>query len=139
MRSAFLFAILLLSTVWSFGSDRCQDPVFGSDIAIGHNKEWRIRHLAGRVDDGDKKILSDACVRLFTKNGKHFVAGVQVDSSGGYKFDSIKPGHYELVVTCKDFCATSFGVHLGPRGAPKTIAIHMAPDGLDSCSISELK
>jgi len=139
MRIAFLFVTLLSSTVYSFCSARCQDRAFGGDITIANNKEWRVQHLAGVVDDGDKKALADACIRLFTKNGRHFVASAEVDTNGEYKFDNIKPGYYELVVTCKEFCATSFGVHLDPEGALKKIAIHMAPDGLDSCSVGELK
>lgn len=68
---------------------------------------WAQLSLTGKINDQENdKILSGASISL---NGN---AAVQTSSSGGYRFNNLKPGNYQVLVSFVGYQSKSLSINL---------------------------
>jgi len=86
------------------------------------------------------KKVTPACLSLFTDDTHRFVATVQVDSRGLFRFRTVTPGKYCLVARSPGLCTgnTRLEVTTSPvdRGR-KGIVVHFRIPQIDTCSYAD--
>ena len=147
---AIIWALLLLALPVFAHS---QQPTCKSPIEYGNRnqidpKRSNVRRLSGRVIAEAGRPAKEvgavpACLGLFTENDHRLVASAVADEEGRFKFKSVVPGRYRLVVRDPQnaFCLANMPLRVvgWPRGTTKPLVIHMRPSGIDDCSYGDFK
>lgn len=150
MRYRILFSISLVSLLGSFslgqGPVRCPkslEYVNRNQVDPGRST---LRVIAGRVvaevgQPARRVGPIPACLGLFTENDHRLVASAVADEEGRFKFKSIQPGFYRLVVRDPQnaFCVANMPLRVIASGRGKLLVIHMRPSGIDDCSYGDVK
>jgi hypothetical protein len=79
--------------------------------------------VTGVVIDSTGGVLPSAQVELKASTGA-LVSSATADANGAFRFDSVAPGRYDLVVTFEGFVRTTVRVTIGPR-APTPLRVTM--------------
>ena len=147
--------LTLIVTVFStlLVSAQQQVPICKSPIEYGNRnqvepKRSSVRGISGRViaevGQPAKEVGAvPACLGLFTESDHRLIASVVADDEGRFKFGSVSPGKYRLVVRDPQngFCVANMPLSIAkwPRGKAKSLVIHMRPAGVDDCSYGDFK
>jgi hypothetical protein len=111
-------------------------------------KRSSLSSIAGRVitevgDPAREVGPWPACLGLFAENDHRLVASTVADEDGHFKFSSVPPGSYRLVVRDPQnaFCVANMPLSVvrSLRGKAKSLVIHMRPSGIDDCSYGDFK
>jgi hypothetical protein len=153
MKAQAILTTLLILFCNSFTYAQKQIPTCESPIEYGNRNQVdpersSVRDISGRViaevGSPAKEIGSvPACLGLFTEKEHRLVASVVANDEGYFKFNSIPPGKYRLIVRDPQnaFCVANMPLRVvrGPRGTGKTLVIHMRPVWIDDCSYGDFK
>jgi hypothetical protein len=163
-RIAIITVLIFLSALLSLAqqeSHQCESSIeYGNKNQIDP-KPQSVRVVSGRVFDevGDVGAptnnparelgaIPEACLGLFTEKGHRLVASVVADVEGRFKFKSVPPGKYRLVVRDPQNLLCVVNMPLRVVGWPRvgifkrkstTILVHMRAEGIDDCSYAEVK
>lgn len=130
-----------------------QPPICTSQMEYGHKNQIDpeplfVRSISGRVitevgRPAKELGTSPACLGLFTDSDHRLLAKAVADESGLFKFNSVPPGRYRLVVRDPQdaLCVANLPLRIvrWPRGTLRSLVIHMRPIGLDDCSYGDFK
>lgn len=163
-RVAIIILIICLSALTSLAqqaSSECKFPIAYGNKNQVDPKAQSIHVVSGRVFDEVGEVgtgrrnpareigpIPGACLGLFSEKERRLVASAVADDEGRFKFKSIPPGRYRLVVRdpYDGLCVANMPLRVveWPRAGifrrkNKTILIHMRAGGIDDCSYGEVK
>src|SRR5258707_1163152 len=150
MKGPLIIAIFVLvfPLLASAHQTTCKSPIEYGNRNQVNPKRSNVRRLSGRVisevGDPAKEIGPvPACLGLFTEKDHRLVATAFADEEGRFKFNSVPTGRFRLVVRDPQnaFCLANMPLHVvaWPRGATKSLVIHMRSAGIDDCSYGDFK
>jgi hypothetical protein len=98
-----------------------------------------VRAIVGRAIDPNHVTIAQGCVGLFTEPGHQLIKTIALDDSGNFFLRDVNPGRYRLLVYVAGFCTANVRLRIAkwPRGgliARRTVAVHMEPQAIDTCS-----
>jgi hypothetical protein len=153
MKTQLIHGCLLVAFASSLAYAQQQDSSCKSPIEYDNRnqvdpKRSSVRGISGRViaevGRPAKEIGSvPACLGLFTEKDHRLVASVAADEEGRFKFNSVPPGKYRLIVrdSQNSFCVANLPLRVvrWQRGQTKPLVIHMRLPWIDDCSYGDFK
>ena len=152
MKARTILTILLVACSGSLSyaqqSPSCKSPIEYGNRNQVDPKPSSVRGISGRVIAEVGRPAKEvgpipACLGLFMEKDHRLVASAVANEEGRFKFSSVPPGRYRLVVRDPQnaFCIANMPLRIVRwlRGKAKPLVFHMRPAGIDDCSYGEFK